>query len=46
MAYLVNVKKSDLSAGYAIEMKGTHEKVTRRGIDALAKKIHATINRM
>jgi hypothetical protein len=46
MAYLVNVKKPDLSARYAIELKGTHEKVTRRGIDALAKKIHASINRM
>ncbi|MEF3076837.1 DUF2380 domain-containing protein [Methylobacter sp. Wu1] len=46
MAYLVNVKEPDLSARYAIELKGTHEKVTRRGIDALAKKIHASINRM
>jgi hypothetical protein len=46
MAYLINVKKPNLLERYDIELKGTHEKVTRRGIDALAKKIHAAINRM
>jgi hypothetical protein len=46
MAYLINVKNPALSARYAIELKGNHEKVTRRGVKALAKKIDATIDRM
>jgi hypothetical protein len=46
MVYLVNVKTPDLSARYDIELKGTHEKVTKRGINTLAKKIHAAIKRM
>lgn len=43
--HLINVKSRNLIASYAIELKGTHEKVTERGIKALADKIHATINR-
>lgn len=46
MAYLVSVKTPGFAARYDIELKGTHEKVTRHGTSALAKKIHATINRM
>lgn len=44
MAYLVNVKTPDFSARHDIELKGSHEKVTKREVDAPVKKIHAVIN--
>ncbi len=39
MVNLVNVKTKSLVAGYEIELKGSHRKVTERGIKAIAKKI-------
>ncbi|EIC27906.1 DUF3280 domain-containing protein [Methylomicrobium album] len=45
IANLVDVKNRALAAGYAIELKGSHEKVSQRGIEALAKKIHDSIKK-
>ncbi|MDO9046151.1 MAG: DUF2380 domain-containing protein [Methylobacter sp.] len=44
MAHLVNVKMESLAANYSVELKGTHQKVTQRGINALAKKLTARID--
>lgn len=41
--YLIDVKNQTSIARYDIELKGNHEKVTRRGIDALTRKIESTI---
>jgi hypothetical protein len=41
--YLINVRAPTAATRYDIELKGSHEKVTRRGIASLAKKIQATI---
>lgn len=41
--YLVDVPTKAIVARYDIELKGSHEKVTRHAIDTLAKKIHETI---
>ncbi|WP_432745987.1 DUF2380 domain-containing protein [Methylobacter sp. G7] len=43
MAHLVNVKTQNLAGDFPIELKGTHQKVTQRGINALAKKLTARI---
>ena len=40
---LVDVKTKKTVARYDIELKGSHEKVTLRAIESLAKKIHTTI---
>lgn len=45
MAHLINVKKQTLAASYDIELKGNHEKVTQRGVKALADKIHDLVDR-
>ncbi|WP_374088485.1 DUF3280 domain-containing protein [Methylomicrobium lacus] len=45
LANLIDVKSQALAASYAIELKGNHEKVTQRGIDSLADKIQASINK-
>jgi hypothetical protein len=44
MAHVINVKTQTLAASYAIELKGTHEKVTQRGVKSLANEIHALIS--
>ncbi|WP_221894560.1 hypothetical protein [Bathymodiolus japonicus methanotrophic gill symbiont] len=36
---MVNVKTKSLLARYEIELKGSHRKVTERGIKAITKKI-------
>ena len=41
--YLIDVNKQAAIARYDIELKGNHEKVTRRGIAALTRKIQSTI---
>lgn len=41
--YLVDVKTQQAVARYDIQLKGTHDKVTQRGIEALAGKIQATL---
>ncbi|MGZ5015650.1 MAG: DUF2380 domain-containing protein [Methylobacter sp.] len=46
MAHLINVKTESLAGNYSVELKGTHRKVTERGIDALAKKLTARITRL
>ncbi len=43
MSHLINVQTGQRVAGFSIEMKGTHETVTRHGIAALAKKITEVI---
>jgi hypothetical protein len=43
IAHLINVKTQALAASYAIELKGNHEKVTKRGVKSLAGKIHECI---
>ncbi|HEY8218892.1 MAG TPA: DUF2380 domain-containing protein [Methylobacter sp.] len=45
MAHLIDVKTRTLAGNYAIELKGNHQKVTQRGINSLAKKLAASINR-
>jgi hypothetical protein len=44
IAHLINVKTQKLAASYAIELKGNHEKVTKRGVKSLADKIQECIN--
>ncbi|CAA9889640.1 conserved hypothetical protein [Candidatus Methylobacter favarea] len=44
MAHLINVKTQHLAGSYAIELKGSHEKVMHRGVKALADKITETVN--
>ncbi|MDD5463146.1 MAG: DUF2380 domain-containing protein [Methylococcales bacterium] len=43
MVHLINVKNQALGASYDIELKGNHEKVTKRGVRSLANKIHESI---
>ena len=38
--HVINVKTAQLKAGYSIELKGNHEKVTDRGVKSLARKIN------
>ncbi len=45
MVNLVNVKTKSLVARYEIELKGSHRKVTERGIKAITKKIKNGIER-
>jgi len=42
--YLIDVKTKQALARYDIELKGNHEKVTRRGIESLTKKVQATLD--
>lgn len=46
MAHLIDVKTESLAGNYSVELKGTHRKVTERGIDALAKKLTDRIMRL
>jgi hypothetical protein len=46
MAHLIDVKTESLAGNYSVELKGTHQKVTERGINALAKKLTERINRL
>jgi len=46
MAHLIDVKTASLAGNYSIEFKGTHQKVTERGMSALAKKLTARIKRL
>ncbi len=46
MAHLIDVKTESLAGNYSVELKGTHQKVTERGINALAKKLSARIIRL
>ncbi|MEQ1528327.1 MAG: DUF2380 domain-containing protein [Methylococcales bacterium] len=43
MVHLIKVGTQTLAASYDIELKGNHEKVSQRGINAVAKQIHASI---
>ncbi len=45
MAHVINVKTQTLAASYDIELKGTHEKVTQRGVKSLANKINSLIDK-
>lgn len=45
IAKLVNVTTGKLAARFAIELKGTHHKVTERGVTTLAKEIIKAIKR-
>jgi len=45
MAHVINIKTQTLTASYDIELKGSHEKVTQRGVKSLANKIHTLINK-
>jgi len=43
MVHVINVKTQNLVGSYDIELKGTHNKVTERGVRSLAKKIHESM---
>jgi hypothetical protein len=43
MTHLINVKTQQLDRNFAIELKGTHEKVMERGVRRLASMIHESI---
>jgi hypothetical protein len=45
IANLIDVKNRTVAACYAIEMKGSHEKVSQHGIEVLAKEIRASIEK-
>ena len=45
MAHVINVKSQTLAASYDIELKGNNEKVTQRGVNSLANKIHTLLNK-
>ncbi|MFI3119357.1 MAG: hypothetical protein QX203_05225 [Methylococcaceae bacterium] len=40
---MINIKNPAETARYDIELKGNHEKVTQRGVKALADKVHGLI---
>ena len=40
LVHLIPVNTPDLNTDFAIELKGNHEQVTQRGVNALAKKIN------
>jgi hypothetical protein len=44
MVHLICAKTQKLAGSYDIELKGIHEKVTQRGVKALAHKIHGALN--
>ena len=44
IVHVINVKDQTQIANFAIELKGNHEKVTRRGVKSLASKIHALLD--
>jgi len=46
MVHLVNVKPQKLAGDFPTELKGTHQKVTQRGINWLAKKLTARIEQL
>ncbi|TAK65285.1 DUF2380 domain-containing protein [Methylobacter sp.] len=46
MAHLIGVKTESLAGNYSVELKGTHQTVTERGVSALAKKLTARIMRL
>ena len=43
IAHVINIKNQTQTARYDIELKGNHEKVTQRGVKALADKVHNLI---
>jgi hypothetical protein len=43
VANLIHVKNRAIAVSYAIELKGSHEKVTRKGIKSLAGKIEGAL---
>lgn len=45
LANVIQVKNSSLAASYAIELKGSHEKVTQRGVNSLADKIQTSLDK-
>lgn len=45
LSHVINVKTQTLAAGYAVELKGNHEKVTQRGVRSLANKIHVLLDK-
>ena len=45
MVHLIRVKDQKLATDYAIELKGNHQKVTRRGVRSLAKELHSFITK-
>jgi hypothetical protein len=45
MVHLIDIKTQALVGSFDIELKGTHEKVTLRGIKALADKIQGATNK-
>jgi len=46
MVHLVNVKTQKLAGDFPTELKGTHQKVTQRGINSLAKKLAARMKQL
>ena len=46
IAHLINVKTGNLVARFDIELKGNHQKVTRRAVSKLAQKINRVIKKM
>ncbi len=46
MVHLVNVKTQNLAGDLPTELKGTHQKVTQRGINSLAKRLTARIEQL
>lgn len=43
MAHLIDVKKESLIADYLSEVKGSHKKLTGKGVESLTEKIKATL---
>ncbi len=46
MVHLIRVTDRALVADYAVELKGNHEKVSRRGIKSLARRINDDIEKL
>jgi len=43
LVHLVDVKNQALTADFAIELKGSHDKVAQRGVEVLAEKIRSIV---
>lgn len=44
LMHLIDVNTDKLVGDYVVEVKGPQEKITRKGVESLARKIHNTIN--
>ena len=45
MVHVINVKTGQIAGNLMVELKGTHEKVTKKSVNSLAKQIYELVNK-